>query len=207
MGDPVTVTVIAFDPLLDAGATSTLRGCPDLAVVEPDEDAAVCVVIVDKMNNQVLDAVRAARHAIHRPGVVLVASDLKPVEVLDAIGAGARGVLRRREADEARLLRTVCAVAAGDCAVPPDILDRLVRHAEGARTAAAAYADRTGPGLNGRERAVLALLADGCKTEEIARELSYSIRTVTGVIHDVTHRFRLRNRAHAVAYVLRTGLL
>jgi DNA-binding NarL/FixJ family response regulator len=206
MGDPVTVTVIAFDPLLDAGATTTLRGCPDLAVVAPEEDAAVAVVIVDKMNHHVLDTVRAARHAVHRPGVVLVASDLKPVEVLDAIAAGARGVLRRREADEARLLRTVCAVAAGDCAVPPDILDRLLQ-AEGARTAAAAYADRPGPGLNDRERAVLALLADGRKTEEIARELSYSTRTVTDVIHDVTHRFRLRNRVHAVAYALRAGLL
>jgi DNA-binding NarL/FixJ family response regulator len=207
MGDPVTVTVIAFDPLLDAGATITLRGCPDLALVLPDEDAAVAVVIVDKMNHQVLDAVRAARHAAHRPGVVLVASDLTPVEVLDAFGAGARAVLRRREADETRLLRTVCAVAAGDCAVPPDILDRLLEHAGGARTAVAAYAGRPGPGLNDRERAVLALLADGCKTEEIARELSYSTRTVTGVIHDVTHRFRLRNRAHAVAYALRAGLL
>jgi DNA-binding CsgD family transcriptional regulator len=30
---------------------------------------------------------------------------------------------------------------------------------------------------------------------------------VTDIIHDVTHRFRLRNRVHAVAYALRAGLL
>jgi DNA-binding CsgD family transcriptional regulator len=30
---------------------------------------------------------------------------------------------------------------------------------------------------------------------------------VTTVVHDITQRFRLRNRAHAVAYALRAGLL
>jgi hypothetical protein len=30
---------------------------------------------------------------------------------------------------------------------------------------------------------------------------------VSTVLHDITNRFRLRNRAHAVAYALRAGLL
>lgn len=62
-------------------------------------------------------------------------------------------------------------------------------------------------GLSERERAVLRLVAEGRETGEIARELCYSPRTVTTVVHDVTQRFRLRNRAHAVAYTLRAGLL
>lgn len=61
--------------------------------------------------------------------------------------------------------------------------------------------------LSDREREVLRLIADGRETEEIARELCYSARTVVGVVQDVTRRFRLRNRAHAVAFVLRTGML
>jgi len=54
---------------------------------------------------------------------------------------------------------------------------------------------------------VLRLVADGRETGEIARELCYSTRTVVSVVHDITNRFRLRNRAHAVAYALRAGLL
>jgi DNA-binding NarL/FixJ family response regulator len=54
---------------------------------------------------------------------------------------------------------------------------------------------------------VLGLVADGLDTREIATKLSYSERTVKNVLHDVTNRFQLRNRAHAVAYALREGLL
>jgi DNA-binding CsgD family transcriptional regulator len=51
------------------------------------------------------------------------------------------------------------------------------------------------------------MVADGHETSEIAQCLAYSQRTVTTVVHDITQRFRLRNRAHAVAYALRAGLL
>lgn len=54
---------------------------------------------------------------------------------------------------------------------------------------------------------MLRLVAEGHETSEIAGRLSYSVRTVTTVMHNVTQRFRLRNRAHAVAYALRAGLL
>uniref|UniRef100_UPI0015861C46 response regulator transcription factor n=1 Tax=Streptomyces sp. TRM64462 TaxID=2741726 RepID=UPI0015861C46 len=64
-----------------------------------------------------------------------------------------------------------------------------------------------GASLDDRERSVLRLVADGHETNEIAKRLCYSPRTVTTVVHDITQRFRLRNRAHAVAYALRTGLL
>jgi DNA-binding NarL/FixJ family response regulator len=62
-------------------------------------------------------------------------------------------------------------------------------------------------GLSAREATVLGLVADGLDTREIATKLSYSERTVKNVLHDVTNRFQLRNRVHAVAYALREGLL
>jgi DNA-binding NarL/FixJ family response regulator len=61
--------------------------------------------------------------------------------------------------------------------------------------------------LNPREVRVLRLVADGRPTYDIARELSYSERTVKNILHDVTNRLQLRNRAHAVAYALREGLI
>ena len=75
--------------------------------------------------------------------------------------------------------------------------------------AASAPRPVTGPpeALDDRERAVLSMVADGHETAEIARKLAYSTRTVTGIVHDITARWRLRNRAHAVAYALRHGLI
>ena len=40
-------------------------------------------------------------------------------------------------------------------------------------------------------------------TAEIAHRLFYSERTVKNIIHDVTSRLELRNRAHAVAYAMK----
>ncbi|MGM1058486.1 LuxR C-terminal-related transcriptional regulator [Saccharothrix sp. Mg75] len=200
MGEPVPVNAVALDPMLEAGAIAALHSCPDLVVVLPGRPAAVTVVIVDDIGEQGLDLVRAVRGADHRPEVVLVATDVAPHEALHAIAAGARGLLRRSEATAGRLARTVLAAASGDSTVPPDMLGRLV-------TTASTTTDRKASALSDRERSVLRLVAEGRETEEIARELSYSARTVVSVVHDITNRFRLRNRAHAVAYALRTGLL
>jgi DNA-binding CsgD family transcriptional regulator len=50
-------------------------------------------------------------------------------------------------------------------------------------------------------------VAEGLDTDEIAGRLSYSVRTVKNILHAVTTRFHLRNRAHAVAYALREGFI
>jgi DNA-binding NarL/FixJ family response regulator len=61
--------------------------------------------------------------------------------------------------------------------------------------------------LSERETTVLRLISEGYDTREIADALCYSERTVKNVIHDVTTRLQLRNRAHAVAYAVRHGLI
>ncbi|WP_367127264.1 response regulator transcription factor [Saccharothrix sp. HUAS TT1] len=199
IGALVPVAVVARDPMLEAGAASALRGYPELVVVSADdaESAQVTVVMVDEVDRAVLDLARSRRGA-----VVLVVADLTPTQALHAVLAGVRGLLRRRDAGAERLARAVLAAAAGDCTVPPDLLDRLPG-VEGSSPASAL----AGSGLSARERAVLSLVAEGHETGEIAKKLCYSPRTVTTVVHDITYRFRLRNRAHAVAYALRAGLL
>jgi DNA-binding NarL/FixJ family response regulator len=62
-------------------------------------------------------------------------------------------------------------------------------------------------GCTDRETEVLRLLAAGLSTSEIARQLSYSQRTIKSIVHDVTNRFQLRNRSHAVAFAVREGLI
>jgi DNA-binding CsgD family transcriptional regulator len=61
--------------------------------------------------------------------------------------------------------------------------------------------------LTAREADMLRLVAEGLDTAEIAVKTSYSERTVKNVLHDVITRFNLRNRAHAVGYVLQQGLI
>lgn len=200
MGEPMWVNVVATDPVLEAGVTSALLGCPDIAVVTTRDRAVVTVLVVEHLGREALDAVRSVRAGADRPEVVLVVPEVEPAEALWAIAAGARGLLRRREATADRLTRTVLAAGEGDCTVSPDMLDRLL-------AAPTVPPGTLASNISERERAVLRLLADGRETGEIAQELCYSTRTVTSVVHDITRRFRLRNRAHAVAFALRAGML
>jgi DNA-binding NarL/FixJ family response regulator len=62
-------------------------------------------------------------------------------------------------------------------------------------------------GLSDREVEVLRLVAEGLDTGEIARQLAFSERTIKSVLHDVTTRLQLRNRAHAVAFAVREGFI
>jgi DNA-binding NarL/FixJ family response regulator len=61
------------------------------------------------------------------------------------------------------------------------------------------------PALNARERQVLALVAEGHSTRDVARRLCYSERTIKNILQDVTVRLNLRNRTQAVAVAIRAG--
>ena len=61
--------------------------------------------------------------------------------------------------------------------------------------------------FNALMRVSLRLLAEGYDTAAIADTLAYSERTIKNVIHDVTSRLHLRNRSHAVAFAMRTGVI
>ena len=58
-----------------------------------------------------------------------------------------------------------------------------------------------------REQQVLALIAQGHPTREVALELSYSERTVKNVLHDVVTKLNARSRSQAVAHAVREGLI
>ena len=73
--------------------------------------------------------------------------------------------------------------------------------------AAAANARRRSARLTDREQQVLALIADGHPTREVAQQLCYSERTVKNVLHDVVTKLNARSRSQAVAFAVREGLI
>jgi DNA-binding NarL/FixJ family response regulator len=141
MGQPVPVSVVALDPMLEAGAVSALESSPDVEVVARTGPARVTVVLVGRLGHPELDLIRTVRDAIDRPEVVIVATELAATETLYAIAAGARGLLRRREASADRLVRAVLTADMGDCTLPPDIFENVV--AQGASAAPVVHPHRT----------------------------------------------------------------
>jgi DNA-binding NarL/FixJ family response regulator len=139
--------------------------------------------------------------------VVLVVAELDAHDLTAAVDAGVVGLLRRVDATPDAVLAAVRGAAAGDGYLPPDLLGPLLRQVRQVSTQVLAPRGLSFSGLTERELTVLRLVAEGCDTREISRRLCYSERTVKNVLQDITRRFGLRNRSHAVAYALRHGLL
>jgi len=208
MGQPISVYVYANDPILQAGVVSQLHASPEVVVVDQAEldEANVAVVVTDLVDDTVLRVLRAMQRG-SAPRTVLIATALDEGTVVAAAEAGVSGLLRRSEVTSERLLEVVGKVAAGEAAVPPDLLSRLLDQVGKLQRQVLSPRGLRFSGLSEREIEVLRLLAEGMDTGEIARRMSFSERTIKAVLHDVTTRFQLRSRAHAVAYAVREGLI
>ena len=199
--------VYGHDPVIEAGVSTQLRHCPSVEVLDEDriDDAAVAVVAVDEPDEPALRLVRTLQRTGSR-NVVMVVGRCDEASVLDAVEAGICGLLRRSEASEERLSRAVGAAATGNGSLPPDVLGKLMRQVGRLRERADGRVEPL-TGLDDREISVLRLVANGLDTKQIADELSYSERTIKGIIQQVTRRVGLKNRSHAVAYAVRCGLI
>jgi len=202
------VYVYSEDAISQAGMRTQLRGQPDIHVVEEAQidDAVVAVVIVDSVDDAACRTVRAIQRN-GCPRVILVVGILDDTSLMVAVEIGACGVLRRREATSERVAAAVVAAASGDGTLAPDLLGRLLT--QFGRLQREVLAPRgIGPtGVSDREVEVLKMLSEGHDTAAIARTLAYSERTIKNIIHDVTVRLNLRNRSHAVAYAVKSGLI
>jgi DNA-binding NarL/FixJ family response regulator len=202
MTAPIRVRVHASDRLSEAGVTAELKQWPEVRVVADADDADVAVVVADDIDGDALRMIRAAQRG-DGDRAVLVATRIDDRGLLEAVEAGACGVVRRREASGQAIVAAVRTAARGDGTLPSDLLTQVGKLQ---RQVLAKHGLSFG-GLSEREIAVLRLVAEGLDTGEIAQELSYSERTIKNVIHDVTSRLHLRNRSQAVAYALREGLI
>jgi DNA-binding NarL/FixJ family response regulator len=204
----VRVVVRGGDPVSEAGVASQLRYHHDLEILPSGAATApdVVVLIADLVDEDTARAIRTiARDELAR--VVLVAAVVDGSAVLVAVEAGVAAIVRRSEATPDRLVTAIRAASTGDGHLPPDLLGRLLQQVGGSQSRPPAPQGLRFGGLTQRELTVLRLIADGYSTREIARRLSYSERTIKNSIHDLVSRFQLRNRAHAVAFAVRQGLI
>ncbi|MEA5365861.1 response regulator transcription factor [Amycolatopsis sp., V23-08] len=206
--DRTPVVVRATDPILHNGVCMALRSRDDVRVVDGGaaDPAVVALLVADRLDETMSKVLSALRHQGFTR-IVLVAGEVDDNEILGAVEHGVCAVARRADAGPEVLVRLVKAAAAGEGALPPDLLGRLLNRVSRLQRQVLEPRGMTMGGMSNRETEVLRLVASGFSTQEIADQLCYSQRTVKSILHDVTNRFQLRNRSHAVAYALREGLI
>jgi DNA-binding NarL/FixJ family response regulator len=206
---PVSVAVIADDPILEQGAIAYLGSRPEVEVLPSEHlaKAEVGLVIVDLVTDDMLGFIERTSQAsaIGGPRVVLVGDLAQERHVVRVVGAGLFSIIPRREADFEHVLRAITAVRGGSLYLPGDVLGRITGWLSTVEKQALEPHGLTASGLDKREVDVFRLLSEGLDTQEIAERLNYSERTVKNVIHGVLSRFKLRNRVQAVAFAMRRG--
>ena len=208
---PERVAIIANDPISGEGAAAYLRAAPRYAMMAPGEvpRADVLLVIVPEVREKtLLDLARIRRTAlVPEVRVVLVADRIEQGELSRLGGFGLAAVLYRGSATRERILGALSARV--PAAEPEEARATRLANEFHASEAEARYPrgflDRHR--LQSREVEILGLLADGFGTVEIADRMAYSERTIKNIISTLLVRFDLRNRSHAVAYALRTGII
>lgn len=205
--DRVQVYVLACDAISREGIVSQLHGNGvDLVDERSLHPNVVALVVVEDVDEQATQQIRALRRrGLER--LVVIATRVEDGGLLAAVEAGATGFLRRSQSTAAVLADTIRTAAAGDGALPPDLLGRLMGQVGRLQRQVLNPRGLSFTGLTDREVKVLRLLAEGFDTNEVGKQLFLSERTVKNIVHDVTSRLNLRNRTHAVAYALRQGLI
>jgi DNA-binding NarL/FixJ family response regulator len=142
-----------------------------------------------------------------QPRFALVVGRRWQADLYAAVDQGVRAVVWRDTFTPEIFARALLTVAEGGGSFPPALQGTLMRQVQWTHREVLTPLGLTASGVSPRERDVLCLLAEGHGLAEIAEKLSYSERTVKYVLHGLMKRMNLNNRAHAVSYAIRAGLI
>ncbi|WP_258566239.1 LuxR C-terminal-related transcriptional regulator [Streptomyces parvulus] len=200
------MVVTAPDPISREGVLSQLRRHPEIDLRDASGPGTVALLIEDALGEAALTRLR---RLVRGEGAraVLVVGAIRESELLDVVECGVGVIVWRHEATADRLAQAILTASRGDGDLPADLISRLVSQVGTLHRSAGVSPSTPSLGLVPREVDVLRLVAEGFDTGEIAGKLSYSERTVKNVLHGLSTRLHLRNRAHAVAYALREGYI
>jgi DNA-binding NarL/FixJ family response regulator len=157
-----------------------------------------------------IEATRRLRERYPEVRVIALTTYADDESVLGALRAGARGYLTK-DAGSDDIRAAILSVAAGEAALDPSVQHHVVNAlaGEGERTAdrSASLAPQLPDDLTPREAEVLGLIAEGLTNTEIAERLFVSPTTVKSHINHLFAKAGLRDRAQAVNYAYRTGIV
>ncbi|MGD9988799.1 response regulator [Pseudonocardia sp.] len=217
MSGSIRVLVADDQRVVREGLSMVLGLLADVEVVGTASDGAEAVALAEALDPDVVlmdlrmprcDGVEATRLLRDRRPVVRVVvlttySDDR--SVVDALRAGARGYLTK-DAGGPEIRDALVRVLEDRAAIDPAVQHHVVDALAAAPPAPVARDDRPA-GLTARELEVLVLVAEGLSNSEIGARLVVSEGTVKSHMNHLLAKIGARDRAQAVAFAYRNGLV
>jgi DNA-binding NarL/FixJ family response regulator len=221
-GDRIRVLAADDQRVVREGLAMLLGLLPDVEVVGTAADGEQVLAVVAELKPDVIlmdlrmprmDGVEATRRLREsHPGVkvVVLTTYADDRSVIDALRAGALGYLTK-DAGADEIQQALHRVTSGQAALDPAVQRHLVEAIAGG-PADPAPAGATPPAslpdsLTPREAEVLTLIAAGLSNTEIAERLVVSEATVKSHVNHMLPKIGARDRAQAVGYAYRHGLV
>jgi DNA-binding NarL/FixJ family response regulator len=198
----IRVAIVEDHPVFRKGLMQVVEAAPGLELAGvarsvDDFDAlrlgsGVIVLLDLQLQGSRLEGPDAVAHlAASGHQVLVVSASEQPADVVQAIGAGARGYLSK-QAEETEILGAIQAVAQGRPYVSATL---------------AGYLLETPIPITAREREILELVAGGETDQDIAEQLTISVRTVHSHLDRIRDKTGSRRRADLTRFAIKRGII
>lgn len=211
MSDPLRLLIVDDHVLFRQGIIGLLADHPDFNIVGEAGDGPTAVELARQKRPQVVlmdvhmpggggvAAVKTLKREQDLSVLMLTISD-KDDDLLGALTAGADGYLLK-SAEPNELFQAIRQVAGGQGVLSAEVTTKVIKAAATSHNQAPAVT------LSPREREVLAELAQGATTNDIAATLIISENTVKTHIRRILKKLKASNRVEAVARAAALGIL
>jgi DNA-binding NarL/FixJ family response regulator len=197
----IKVAIVEDHPVFRKGLMQVVEAAPGLELAgvarSVDEFDALrlgggMIVLLDlQLQGSRLEGADAVAHlVVDGYQVLVVSASEQPTDVVQAVGAGARGYLSK-QAEETEILGAIQAVAKGHPYVSATL---------------AGYLLQAPIPITAREREILELVAGGETDQDIAEQLTISVRTVHSHLDRIRDKTGSRRRADLTRFAIEHGI-
>jgi NarL family two-component system response regulator YdfI len=216
MPEPIRIVLADDHAVVREGLRLILEVEEDFVVVGEAQNGHEAVRLTGELQPQVvlmdlrmpgmdgIEALTRIRAQWPHVSVVILTTYNEDELMVRGLQAGARGYLLKDTTRQV-LCDSLRAAARGEALLQPDVLTRLLQQLP--TTARASEAPRHALELTEREREVLAGVARGERSKEIAARLGISERTIKAHLSSIYNKLGVDSRAAAIAVAAQRGWL
>lgn len=213
MMETLTVFIADDHPVFRKGLRALLASMPEIELVGEATTGEEAILQAEQLQPDVilmdlhmpggggLPAIRQIVHTSPHIRILVVTMFQDDDSVFAALRAGARGYVLKDMNDE-DISRAILAVGRGEAIFSPAIAERMIAFF----STRPALPSEIFPELTASERNVLKLMSQGASNDTIARELSFSPKTVRNYVSNIFNKLQVADRAQAIVKARQAGL-